>query len=72
MVSRYRAIGMLEAFSLVHEVGEYVLTKEEIRFMRTCESKKGCPLERSKLTSDDRLRIIRLGQQCKMWKEQNR
>lgn len=67
-----KAIGLLEAFSLIREVGRFVLDLQLVKFSLDCEKRKGCRLMGGKMTREEKNKILALGMQCKQWKKENR
>ena len=64
-------MGLLEAFSLAEQYGVRCLTAEEILWLAGARRRKGCATVRSRLTTEEKRRVIELGVRCKQWKEEN-
>jgi len=61
-------VGMLEAFALCDEVGAKVLSFDEVLFMADAKKRKGCKTLKSRLTVEERKRVLMIGEKCKQWR----
>ena len=67
-----RVVGVLESFDLAEAVRSKVLTDEELRFMADAKKRRGCNCVTSqRVTREDRLKIMKLGQRCLKWRAEN-
>ena len=66
-----KAISLLESFQLSEEIGDRALSFDELIFMSDARKRKGCKLVKTRLTADERRRVVSLGLKCREYKERN-
>lgn len=69
------AIGLLQAFELIHTYGKRaidakIITHDDILFSAAAWTRKGCKIVSSKLTRADIDRVIDMGKRIKAWKDE--